>query len=134
VWWVPIGLVILTGIAGAALARQQGWQIGSRVRGELRSGRIPADAMIDGLLIAVAAIFLIAPGVLTDVVGLALLLPPVRGVVKRGVISWLRRQFELKAAEIHATVRPDDLDDPKPPRHDEIIDAKVISSRVEEAS
>lgn len=133
VWWVPIGLVILTGIAGAALARQQGWQIGSRVRGELRSGRIPADAMIDGLLIAVAAVFLIAPGVLTDVVGLALLLPPVRGMVKRSVISWLRRQVELKTAEFRTTIRPDDLDHPVPPRHDEIIEAKVIASRVEDA-
>ena len=50
------------------------------MRGELRSGRIPADAMIDGFLLVAAAIFLIAPGVLTDVVGIALLLPPVRGV------------------------------------------------------
>jgi UPF0716 protein FxsA len=133
VWWVPIGLVILTGFAGAALARQQGWQIGSRVRGELRSGRLPADAMIDGLLIVVAAVFLIAPGVLTDVVGLALLLPPVRRTAKRAIISWLRRQIDLKTAQFRTTIRPDDLDHPKPPRHDEIIDAKVIASRVEDA-
>jgi UPF0716 protein FxsA len=132
VWWLPIGLVILTGIAGAALMRHQGWQTGSRMRGELRSGRIPADAMIDGFLLVAAAIFLIAPGVLTDVVGIALLLPPVRGVVKRGVLSWIRRQIESKSTLFRTTIRPDDLDDPKPPSHDEIIDAKVISSRVEE--
>jgi UPF0716 protein FxsA len=132
VWWLPIGLVILTGIAGAALMRHQGWQTGSRMRGELRSGRIPADAMIDGFLLVAAAIFLIAPGVLTDVVGISLLLPPVRGVIKRSVISWIRRQVELKTAEFRTTIRPDDLDDPDPPRHDEIVDAKVITTRVEE--
>jgi UPF0716 protein FxsA len=132
VWWLPIGLVILTGIAGAVLMRQQGWQASSRVRGELRSGRIPADALIDGFLLVVAAIFLIAPGVLTDVVGIALLLPPVRGAVKRSVISWIRRQIEHKTAEFQATLRPDDLDHPAPPRHDEIIEAKVIASRVED--
>jgi UPF0716 protein FxsA len=132
VWWLPIGLVILTGIAGAVLMRQQGWQTSARMRGELRSGRIPADAMIDGFLLVAAAIFLIAPGVLTDVVGIALLLPPVRGAVKRGVISWIRRQIEQKTAEFHATLRPDDLDHPAPPRHDEIIEAKVIASRVED--
>jgi UPF0716 protein FxsA len=132
VWWLPIGLVILTGVAGAVLMRQQGWQTSSRMRGELRSGRIPADAMIDGFLLVAAAIFLIAPGVLTDVVGIALLLPPVRGAVKRSMISWIRRQIEQKTSEFHATLRPDDLDHPEPPRHDEIIEAKVIASRVED--
>ena len=131
--WLPIALVLLTGIAGAALARQQGWKIGSRVRGELNSGRIPADAMIDGFLIAVAAVFLIAPGVLTDILGLALLLPPVRGIVKRQMISWVRRQVELKTEQFQTTIRPDDLNHPKPARHDEIIDAKVIATRVEDA-
>jgi UPF0716 protein FxsA len=133
VWWLPIALVILTGLAGAALARQQGWQTGARVRGELRSGRIPAEAMIDGLLIVVAAVLLIAPGVLTDVVGLALLLPPVRRVMKRSLILWLRRQIELKTVQFRTTIRPDDLDQStSPKRHDEIIEAKVITSRVEE--
>ena len=131
-WWIPIALVLFTGIAGAALARRQGWQTGSRIQNELRSGRLPADAMLDGFLIVVAAILLIAPGVLTDFVGLALLLPPVRRVVKRAAINGLRRHVEMKTAQFSA-IRPDDLDRHAGPRgHDEIIEARVIKSRVEE--
>ena len=133
VWWVPIGLVLLTGIAGAALARRQGWETSRRIHGELRAHRLPADALIDGFLIIIAAILLIAPGVITDVMGLILLLPPTRRGVKRAAISWLRRQIESKTARFHASIRPDDVDHPRPMRHDEIIDAKVIATRVEDA-
>jgi hypothetical protein len=55
-------------------------------------------------------------------------------VVKRGVISWIGHQVELKSAEFRTTIRPDDLDHPAPPRHDEIIEAKVIASRVEDVT
>src|SRR5687767_3989167 len=92
VWWLPIVLVLLTGIGGAALARRQGWQVGRRIRNDLNSNRLPAGALLDGFLILIAAILLITPGVITDVLGLALLLPPVRAGVKRALFSQLRRQ------------------------------------------
>ncbi len=133
VWWVPIGLVLLTGIAGAALARWQGWETGTRIRGEVRARRLPADALIDGFLIIIAAILLIAPGVITDVAGLLLLLPPTRRAVKRAALNWLRRQIEMKATQFHSSIRPDVVDHPIPKRHDEIIEAKVIATRVEDA-
>ena len=72
-WWVPIVMVIVTGIAGAALARWQGWQVLQRIREDARAGRMPADALIDGFLILLAGILLVTPGVLTDLVGVALL-------------------------------------------------------------
>jgi UPF0716 protein FxsA len=131
---VPIAFVVLTGIAGAALARWQGWRAVSRIREELRVGRLPADAMMDGLLILIAAILLITPGVLTDVVGVLLLLPPVRSVVKRGVRSWLRRHVEVKTA--HFTSAYSDAAQAghkAADRHDQIIDAKVLRTHVENA-
>ena len=50
-WWVPIVGVVLTGIAGAALARWQGWRALQRIQDDMRAGRIPAGAVIDGVLI-----------------------------------------------------------------------------------
>ena len=68
-----IGLIMMTGIVGASLARQQGISTLGRLRKDLDEGRLPAEAIIDGVLILVAAAVLITPGVLTDAFGLPLL-------------------------------------------------------------
>jgi UPF0716 protein FxsA len=131
-WWVPILLVIATGIVGAALARWQGWQVLRRIREDARARRMPAGALIDGVLILIAGILLVTPGVLTDLVGFALLIPRLRSLVKRGVSAWIKRNVEVhvsrKSAEFWS-----DMERGAPRRSDEIIDAKVIETRVEEA-
>ena len=60
-----IGLIMGTGIVGAALARQQGISTLARLRADLDAGRWPAEPIVDGVLILVAAAVLITPGVLT---------------------------------------------------------------------
>ena len=97
-WWVPVAMVILTGIAGAALARWQGLRVYQRIRDDARAGRMPADALVDGFLILLAGILLITPGVVTDLVGIAFLIPPIRSLVKRGVKAWIRRNVEVRVA------------------------------------
>lgn len=77
-----IAIVIVTGFAGAALARSQGVRVLLRIREELAAGRMPVSDMIDGLIIFVAGALLLTPGLLTDIFGLAMLLPGPRSVVK----------------------------------------------------
>ena len=79
-------LVIATGLAGAYLARMQGLQTMFRVRVSLQQGIMPAEELLDALLIFVAGVVLITPGLLTDAAGLLLLLPPVRSFLKQ----WLK--------------------------------------------
>ena len=131
-WWVPILMVIGTGIAGAALARWQGWQVLQRIREDARAGRMPAGAMIDGFLILLAGILLVTPGVLSDLVGIGLLIPPIRALVKRGVMAWIKRNIEVRVGRTGAGFWSD-VDRATPRRSDEIIDAKVIETRVEDA-
>lgn len=80
-----IGIVIATGAAGAALARGQGVRVLFRIRQDLEMGRMPVGEMIDGLLILVAGALLLTPGLLTDIAGLAVLLPGPRGFLKRRI-------------------------------------------------
>jgi len=87
-----LALVFGTGILGAALARTQGLKTFLEVQREFAAGRLPASALIDGLLILVAGAVLLTPGLLTDLCGFFLLVPPGRRLV-RGV---LRRWFEKK--------------------------------------
>lgn len=79
--------LLLISIAGAALAKQQGYQALARVRRELQQGRMPGDTLIDGALVLAGALLLLTPGYLTDAVGILLLIPisrrPVRALVKQ---------------------------------------------------
>jgi UPF0716 protein FxsA len=131
VWWAPVLLVIATGIAGAALSRWQGLRVYQRIREDARAGRMPADALVDGFLILLAGILLITPGVLTDVFGIAFLIPPIRSLVKRGVKAWIRKNVDVRVAGMNANIWQNE-NSPPPRGTDEIIDARVIGTRVED--
>lgn len=129
-----IALVILTGIVGAALARWQGVTALMRVQRRVRRGQVPADELFDGVLILVAGIVLVTPGLITDVMGFALLVPPIRSVVKRLLKAWAKKNIEVRTT---AGPQPFWQKPPEPhfegqQRRDEIIDAEVISTRVVE--
>jgi len=130
VWWAPVLLVIATGITGAALSRWQGLRVYQRIREDARAGRMPADALVDGFLILLAGILLITPGLLTDVFGIAFLIPPIRTLVKRGVKVWLTKNVDVRVAGMNANIWQNEN---SPPRgSDEIIDAHVLGTRVED--
>ena len=73
-----LGLVIAAALFGALLLRQQGVSVLSQIRQEVRRGQMPARTIADAMMLGVAAVLLVLPGFLTDVVALLLLLPPVR--------------------------------------------------------
>ena len=75
-------LVILTGAWGAYLAKSQGYSILAKIQAELATGRVPATELIDGLLVLIGGIVLLTPGILTDLVGFALMVPAVRALIR----------------------------------------------------
>ncbi len=99
--FATVGLVLATGVLGAALARSQGLRVLGEVQREFGLGRLPAGSLVDGLLILIAGALLVTPGVLTDVVGLACLTPFFRKQVRRQ----LRKRFEhaLREGRIEGT-------------------------------
>ena len=92
---VTIGIVIFTGILGAAMARQQGLQTLVSARKTLQIGRMPTDAMIDGLLILFSAAVLLTPGFITDTLGFLLLIPPARAAVRETLKKRFGRRFQV---------------------------------------
>ena len=83
-------IVILTGFLGALLARHQGLKTMLKVRESLARGEMPAEHLLDALLIFLAGIVLLTPGFLTDLVGFTILIPTTRFHFKR----WLRKKFD----------------------------------------
>jgi UPF0716 protein FxsA len=109
-------LIVLTGMAGATLARWQGLGVLRAIQTETAAGRLPAAQLVDGLILLVASALLITPGILTDAAGFLCLVPAFRGFLRRT----LRRRFERAVAEGRVVmVHWEDFGDPGGPRvHD----------------
>ena len=93
-------IVIVTGFLGAYLAKLQGIKTMMRVRESLNHGKVPAEEMLDALLIFVAGIVLLTPGFITDVAGIGILVPNTRSWFKR----WLRKKFDQWISENKANM------------------------------
>jgi UPF0716 protein FxsA len=86
-----IGLIMLTGTAGAWLARSQGLEILRKIQEETARGQMPAITLIDGALVLVGGLLLLTPGFFTDVLGFSFLVPLTRDLWRKGLNSWLQK-------------------------------------------
>jgi UPF0716 protein FxsA len=77
-WWVTVATIFVPGLLGAWLAKREGARAFREVLAALSLQREPTGAIVDGAIVLVASVLLITPGVLTDLTGLMLLVPPVR--------------------------------------------------------
>ena len=131
-----IGLVLLTGALGAALARWQGMRTVHRLREQTQQGIVPAEAMMDGFMILVAGLLLITPGILTDGVGLLLLVPSFRKQLRQQLRKWMAQNVQIQVEQFGHVGGAEDLspdgDKIHDKIHDKIIDAEVIDIREEE--
>jgi UPF0716 protein FxsA len=80
-------LVASTALLGTWLLRQQGFETFRRFQEGLARGEIPAYEMIEGPLILVGGALLLTPGFITDVLGLACLIPTTRRKIAKYVIE-----------------------------------------------
>ena len=94
-----VGIVVITGIIGAGLAKQQGFQTWYQIRSEANDGRVPGGALLDGLFVLVGALTLITPGLLTDLLGFSLLIPVTRKLWHK----WIKRMLDIwiKTGSLH---------------------------------
>jgi UPF0716 protein FxsA len=95
-----IAIVVGTGVLGAWLARWQGLAVLRRIQDEMAAGRLPTDALIDGLLVLVAAAMLLTPGLLTDAAGFLLLVPGTRAMVRRVVAAAIARKVQAGEPDV----------------------------------
>lgn len=80
-----IALLIIISATGAWLVKREGMSVWRRFQRSVEAGSVPGKEIADGVMILFAGALLLSPGFLTDVFGIALLLPPVRAVL-RGVL------------------------------------------------
>jgi UPF0716 protein FxsA len=100
VWWT-IALLIADSVLGSMLMRSQGRIAWRRFNAALVEGRPPAREVLDGALVIFGGALLLTPGFITDVFGLAFLLPPTRAVLRRLLV----RRFALRMVSAVAMPR-----------------------------
>jgi UPF0716 protein FxsA len=96
-----IMLVFLTGIVGAWLARREGLRALRRVQRDIAENGLPGTAALDALAVLVGGAFLLTPGVLTDLVGFALLFPPTRALARRAAVREIMKRVQDGRIQVH---------------------------------
>jgi len=89
-----LALLVLISFFGAWLMKREGLSTWRRAQRQIDAGTVPGRELVDGALIVLAGALLLAPGFLTDVVGILLLLPPVRAAVR----TFARHRIERRVA------------------------------------
>lgn len=91
--WPTVLLVVVTGIAGSWLMRQQGLALLRRIQQELAGGQVPAGVLLDGALILAGGMLLLTPGFCTDLTGATMLIPGTRHLWRGWLQRWLTSQI-----------------------------------------
>ncbi|EGU45599.1 FxsA family protein [Vibrio splendidus] len=85
--WPTITLVLITAFVGASLVRSQGIQTLMSVQGRLQQGEMPAQQILEGVMLAVAGVLLLTPGFMTDALGMLVLLPAPRAMIAKKMME-----------------------------------------------
>ncbi|MFC7042918.1 FxsA family protein [Halonotius sp. GCM10025705] len=91
-WLTPlqtVALVVLTGLIGMILVRAEGRNTLVRFQQKAAAGSAPTDELLDGGLLIAAGAFLLTPGLVTDLIGFLLVLPPTRYPIRIALKRWV---------------------------------------------
>ena len=114
-----LGIIIVTAIIGTRLAKAQGINNMQRARQAMSEGRMPHEEVLDGMLIIIAGVLLMIPGLLTDALGSALMIPSLRSALRKhlGGSFNARPGFPGNPQERRHSNKPND---------DTVIEAEII--------
>ncbi len=85
--WPTIALVLVTAVVGASLVRSQGLMTLMSVQQKMQQGEMPAQQIVEGVMLAVCGVFLLTPGFMTDAFGMLVLLPVPRAYLAKALMQ-----------------------------------------------
>lgn len=88
-WLQTVALVVLTGLLGMVLVRAEGRSTLRRFQRKLAAGSPPTDELLDGGLLIASGAFLLTPGLVTDLIGFLLVVPPTRLPIRVALKRWV---------------------------------------------
>ncbi|MCT4478726.1 membrane protein FxsA [Peribacillus frigoritolerans] len=92
-FWPTLFLIVATGLIGAYLAKRQGMETWKKAQEQIRYGMMPGNEIIDGICIFIGAALLLSPGLISDIMGLILVFPPTRNLLKPIIIRFIMNRM-----------------------------------------
>jgi len=106
-------LIIGTGVVGAYIARLQGFFVLRNIQSQMEQGIMPAEEMIDGVMILAGGMALLTPGLITDILGFFLIIPLTRNLIKMLIKAKFKQSLNERSGviTIEASSSEDDQND-----------------------
>lgn len=131
-----IGLLVLSGVVGTWLIRHEGARTWRALREALESGRMPATEIADGALILVGGTLMVAPGFITDILGILLIFPLTRPLFRGLLAAAVARRIVSGAIDVRTTgpqERPQGRQGPGAgPQQGPVVRGEVVDDRDDE--
>ncbi|MBT3183518.1 MAG: FxsA family protein [Nitrospina sp.] len=89
-----VSLIMLTFLVGIVVSRSHGKEVFEKMQRQLKSREAPNDEVLNGAVMGVASMFLITPGVVTDVIGLLIMTPLTRGMFKQIALNVTKNRIQ----------------------------------------
>lgn len=86
--------IILTGLAGYYLAKTEGRLVIRNINKEMGQGHVPGDEILTGFSILIGGFLLLLPGIVTDIIGITMVLPVTRDFYKQYIKTKLQRMVD----------------------------------------
>lgn len=99
--WPTFLLIVALSLLGAYLVKRQGLRVWQQIRSEMAMGMIPGESLLEGACVLIGGVLLMTPGFVTDALGLILLLPFMRGPVKRWLKFWFMRLMSRRSFVVY---------------------------------
>lgn len=100
--WPTLLGVLVTALAGSFVLRIQGMALFAEIRETMGRGMLPARALADAMMVGIAGVLLLTPGYFTDLLGVLLLVPPVRNAL----YALLRSRMRVVSTTYTGSGRP----------------------------
>lgn len=99
-FWPTVGILVATAILGSFLVKREGLAVWRRLQDRLKVGDLPGTQIVDGVIILVAGVLLVTPGVFTDVAGIMGLVPLTRIPIRKYLMNRFQRSVERGSVNI----------------------------------
>jgi UPF0716 protein FxsA len=104
-FWQTLIALFGMGLLGSALARREGRRVWREFQAALAEGRAPESGVVDGMLVLLGGVLMLLPGLLSDVIGVALCVPPLRRPVAAFLRRRISRELDLRSPRVDVGAR-----------------------------
>jgi len=89
-----VSLIMFSFLVGIVVSRSYGNECFERIQRSLKSRESPSDEVLNGAVMSLCSMLLITPGVVTDTIGLLIMIPATRGIFKGIALNLTRKRIQ----------------------------------------